>query len=321
MKDFKFNLGFLQILQLLTLLGILTINFLGLNYISDGNLLICGIGVVVMGLFYFFSLKYTKDNKYEIHKQKFLNFFSIFFVVLFVLFIISWGLMSHFINVNSNCRNEITTEVINKLDLIDSASNEYKTRSNQDIQDYTINLRKTLDSFLRSPTPVLKNKLSSPPYSINTNILDNLGTINPIAIANGRAQAMELKMSTFQKLLDSSFKEKIEKKRRSFQNWRWFSIASSYKNINTTIDGSMKTINTQIQKLPIRNTPISFQLAKNDLDLDKPFILAKKYHLDVFWPMLIMIFLHLILLLDYYYTTIGKTEETEKITSGITTEW
>jgi hypothetical protein len=323
MADLKFNLGKLQIFQLIILIGlILPFNFLGLNYILDGNLLISGVIVLLMGIFYILSLKFTKDHKYEIHKQKFLHFYSTLFIVLFVLFIVSWGLMAHFYNVNTNCKKEITAEVNTKLDLISQAALEYKTRSNADLQDYTINLRNSLNSYVNSPTPVLKNQLSSPPYNINTNILDNPSTINPIDLANSRAQALQLQISAFQKKsLDSSFKEKIEKKRKGFQNWNWFSIASSYKNINATIDASIKTINTHIQKLPIRNSPITYQLAKNDLELDKPFVLAKQYHLNILWPMVIMLFLHLLLLLDYYYTIVGKIELTEGGTNELTYEW
>jgi len=126
----KEKLNSMEIFQIIVILLITLINYIGFTYLVDGNFVVSlFFSAAVFGL-YLVSYHYISDrnNKSSILSKNYLSFFSLFFIVLFSLFLSNWFLTAHTNNIMTNCKSSLQKEAGNKIKLVRSSIEEYKSR-------------------------------------------------------------------------------------------------------------------------------------------------------------------------------------------------
>ena len=144
------NFLFVDIISSFFLLLILTGNFMGLLYITEGNIALSLLGSLVLVVCYYFAVEQLKQNKEAMYKNNFLHKSGVFWLFFLVLSYVSFNLMAHFINVEYNCKNQIKAEATAKLNLVDSLVIVYKRRANEDIQNFDAKLDSKLQTYKKN---------------------------------------------------------------------------------------------------------------------------------------------------------------------------
>ena len=100
------NFLFVDLVSSIFLLVILIGNFMGLLYITDGSVVISILASLFLVVCYFFVVQQLKKNKEAMIKKNFLDFSLLFWAFFLMLGFVSFTLMSHFINVEYNCKEK-----------------------------------------------------------------------------------------------------------------------------------------------------------------------------------------------------------------------
>ena len=108
------NFLFVEIVSSIFLLILLIGNFLGLLYITDGNIVISMLSSMFLVVCYFFAILFLKKNKEQMMKHKFLHSSLLFWFFFIILGAASFFLMSHFITIEYQCKQQVQNEAKQK---------------------------------------------------------------------------------------------------------------------------------------------------------------------------------------------------------------
>ncbi|MBA4320989.1 MAG: hypothetical protein C0412_21570, partial [Flavobacterium sp.] len=172
------NFLFVDIVSSIFLLVLLIGNFMGLLYITEGNLVISMLISIFLVVCYFFVVQLLKKNKEVMMRKKFLHPSLLFWLFFLILGYASFNLMSHFINVEYNCKEKIIAEATHKIRLVDSLSVTYKKRSKVDIQNFEAQLKTKLTAYKTTKNNILRNQLTLEPFRVDAGVLSNPDFIN-----------------------------------------------------------------------------------------------------------------------------------------------
>lgn len=294
------NFLFVDIISSIFLLLLLIGNFLGLLYITEGNLVISFLGSMFLVICYYFVVLLLKSNKEVMVRKKFIHPSLLFWVFFLILSYASFNLMSHFINVEYNCKAKIIAEATHKIQLVDSLSIEYKNRANNDIQNFEAQLKTKLSSYKTSKSNLLKNQLITDPFRVDNTVLSNPAYIDVEQVANAKVTPYRLKIDKNNKNIQQTISLNSKKYQSVFDNWKRLSLMSTYSKLNQYVDESSKLINSKIKELPIDNTPITVSYNKRLLPLNNPAELNKLFPPDYTLPLIIIVILHLFILIPFF---------------------
>lgn len=302
MKQQKFL--FVDIVSSIFLLVLLIGNFLGLLYITEGNLVMSLLGSIFLVVCYFFVLELLTKNKEEMIKKKFRHVSSIFWLFLLLLGFVSFNLMSHFINIEYQVKPLIQQEATSKLKLVDSIANLYQSRSKEDIQNYESKLDSLLTKYKLSRSIAVKNLLNSSPYNLNAELLDNPEFLDSKKIVSAKTTPIFLKVETNMKNIDSTIVLNSKKYQSVFDNWKRLSLMGSYKNLNQYVINSVNYVNSKIKELPLDKTEIKISFNQNQLPLNNPIELNKRFPPNFAFPFIIILLIHLFILIPFIFRKI-----------------
>lgn len=298
------NFLFVDIVSSIFLLLLLIGNFMGLLYITEGNLVISMLISIFLVVCYFFVVQLLKKNKEVMIRKKFLHPSLLFWAFFLILGYASFNLMSHFINVEFNCKDKIIAEATSKIKLVDSLSSTYKRRSRDDIQNFEAQLktkllayRETKNSKLRS---ILRNQLVLEPFRVATSVLNNPDFINVDEVANATMTPYQLNINKNNKNIEETIRLNSKKYQSVFDNWKRLSLMKTYSVLNDYVDQSSKLINSKIGELPIDKTPITISYNKKLLPLNNPSKLNKLFPPDYTLPLIIIAIVHLFILIPFF---------------------
>lgn len=305
----KQGLGAMEIFQLVVIFLILMINYIGFTYLVDGNFLISlFLSAAIFGLYLVsHNLISNKINKGSILKNNYLSFYSIFFIILLLLFILNWFLTAHTYNIMTNCKESLKAESIHKIDHIRESIADYKKRYQKDFNQLGPMTANMLRNYVFSPNAQSKQALMNPPYNISESTLRNPGNINIEAIKNNVLKQVQAEHNI--QTIDSALNKELDQINKVFDNYTLFKLANNYTNLNKNLKQILKTLNEKVIKLPYNNQPIQMEFEKNALDLSSPMILAKKFKLGLFIPLLIAFILNGILFARYINVDPPEYEE------------
>lgn len=294
------NFLFVDLVSSIFLLVILIGNFMGLLYITDGNLVISMLGSMFLVVCYFFVVQLLKKNKELMYKKNFLHLSSIFWVFFLVLGFISFNLMSHFINVEYNCKNEIKREATTKIKLVDSIATIYKKRAKQDIQNFEAELKSNLTNYKISKSNILRNKLRLVPFNVEPSVLNNPDYIDNNQVANAKVNPYQIKIDNNIKNIDETIHLNSKNYQSVFDNWKRLSIVATYAKLNQYVEDNVKSINSKIAELPINKTEIVVSFNKKQLPLNSPSKLNLEYKPNYLIPTIVIILTHLFILIPFF---------------------
>jgi hypothetical protein len=244
--------------------------------------------------------------------KNFVSFYSLFFLVLFALFLFNWFLTAHTYNIVSNCKTSLKEESSLKIDDVRAAILDYKNRYQQDFK----NLDYLTLSKLSNLNPTSINELSGFPYNVSQSVLNNPSSINPVAIKNNVLKRVQQEHNI--NTVDSSLNKELDKIAKVYDNFTLFRLANNYSNLNKNLEKIVASLNKKVEKLPYSNQAIQISFPKNELVLSQPFELAKKFQLGLLLPLFVSLFLNSILLIRFInadYIQYNEKTQSKKITN------
>jgi hypothetical protein len=256
---------------------------------------------------YFFIIQLLKKNKEQMKKHNYLHISLIFWVFFISLGIVSFFLMSHFINVEYNCKAQVKAEAKQKIDLVDSFATVYKSRSQNDISTYSSNLKRLLADYKNSPSANLRNVLASSPYSISDDVLNDHRFINVDATTQAKVYPIDLKIQSNIYNIDSTISLNGGKYQSVFDNWKRLSLVGSYAKLNEYVDGNLSMVNSKLKELPLDKSPINPRYNKAQLPLNSPSHLNLLYKPKYEIPIAAVLLIHLFILIPFFTTKIRGT--------------
>lgn len=293
------NFLFVDIVSSIFLLVLLIGNFLGLLYITEGNLIISLLISLFLVICYFFVVQLLKDNKEIMLRKNFIHGSLLFWFFFVLLAFVSFTLMSHFINIEYNCKNEIKLETSKKINLVDSLTDLYKKRAKNDIQEFEAKLRTKLTDYKLTKNNVLRNELALKPYEINATALNTPDYINVNSLANSKVTPYQTNIEKASKNLDSTITLNSKKYSNVFDNWKRLSLMSTYLKLNEYVDKSVQEINTNIDNLPLDKTRFTVNYNKKLLALNNPFKLNEEFKPNFLIPFVTIVLIHLFILIPF----------------------
>jgi hypothetical protein len=294
------NYLFVEIITSIFLLIILIGNFMGLLYITEGNLVYSMLGSMALVVCYFFTIDQLKKNKELMYKKNFLHPSAIFWIFFLVLGFVSFNLMSHFINVEYNCKNEIKKEATTKIKLVDSIATIYKKRSREDIQNFEAELKSNLTNYKNSKSITLRNKLRLAPFNVESSVLNNPDYIDINQVANAKVTPYEIKITKNIQNIDKTISLNNKNYQSVFDNWKRLSIVATYAKLNQYVENNVKSINSKIAELPLNKTEIVVSFNKKQLPLNSPSKLNLEYKPNYLIPTIVIILTHLFILIPFF---------------------
>jgi hypothetical protein len=316
------NSLFVDLVSSIFLLVLLIGNFMGLLYITEGNIVISMMGSLFLVVCYFFVVRLLAKNKEVMLKNKFAHASLLFWVFFLVLAYVSFNLMSHFINIEYNCKAQIKKEATHKIKLVDSLAVVYEKRAKDDMQNFEAKLKKMLAEYKTTESRSLRTKLAKSPYMISLGVLDD-AQYNVREVAKSKVDPMQDKIKKNILNIKNTIKLNSKKYQSVFDNWKRMSLVATYSKLNEYVDESVKQINGGIEKLPLDNEPIVVKYDTKILPLNDPGKLNKAFPPKYTLPLIIILIVHLFILLPFFlkqvtvYGTGGRTR-TEKGSSGNT---
>jgi len=293
------NFLFVDLVSSIFLLVILIGNFMGLLYITDGNLVISILGSMFLVICYFFVVQLLKKNKEEMMKNNFLHGSILFWVFFLMLGFVSFSLMSHFINIEYNCKEQIKKEATEKIKLVDSLAVAYKKRSKEDVLNFEAQLKTKLTVFKNTKSNTLKNELIQDPYKVDAGILINPEFINVDQVASAKVTPYQLKIENNIKNIEKTISLNSKKYQGVFDNWKRLSLVATYAKLNQYVEENIALINTKIAELPLDKTPIKVSFNKNQIPLNSPSKLNQLYPPQIALPLIIILIIHLFILIPF----------------------
>ena len=272
---------------------------MGLLYILDGNPALSMLGSMFIVVCYYFAVQQLKKNKEVMYKNNFLHLSSIFWLFFLILGIISFNLMSHFINVEFNCKETIKKEATAKINLVDSIAKEYKRRAKEDIQTFESELKTKLGDYKANPSNSKRNALMSAPYNLNFTVVANPEGINIIEVANAKVSPFQIKIDNNIKNIDKTLSINNKNYQSVFDNWKRLSIVGTYSKLNQYVEDNIQSINTKIAELPLNKSEIKPIFDKKQLPLNSPSKLNVQYPPNYLIPIFFILLTHLFILIPF----------------------
>lgn len=293
------NFLFVDIVSSIFLLVILIGNFMGLLYITDGNFVVSILGSLFLVICYFFVVQLLKKNKEEMLKNNFLHGSLLFWAFFIALGYVSFYLMSHFINIEYNCKQEIKTEATSKITIVDSIASVYKKRAKDDVQNFEAELKTKLTQYKASKSSALKNQLANEPYFIDNIALNTPSYIDVNQVAAAKVVPYQLKIEKNYQNIDKTISLNSKKYQSIFDNWKRLSLVATYSKLNQYVDDNIKLINSKISELPLDKSEIQVDFDKKQLPLNSPNKLNKRFPPEITLPLIIIIVIHLFILIPF----------------------
>lgn len=317
------NFLFVDLVSSVFLLVLLIGNFMGLLYITEGNIGISLVGSLFLVICYFFVVQLLKKNKEVMVRKNFLHPSSLFWAFFLVLGYASFNLMSHFINVEYNCKNQIKSEATRKINLVDSLAQVYNKRAKNDVLNFEAQLKTNLSKYKTTKSNKLRNELASDPFKVDAAVLSNPDYINVEEVANAKVTPYRAKIDNNIKNIEKTITLNSKKYQSVFDNWKRLSLMATYSKLNEYVEENNKLINSKIEELPLDKTPIQISYNKKLLPLNNPEKLNKIFHPNYILPLIIIIVIHLFILIPFLshkvrgYNNSGKSKKGSK---GISTQ-
>ena len=293
------NFLFVDLVSSIFLLVILIGNFMGLLYITDGSLVISILGSMFLVICYFFVVHLLKNNKEVMMKHNFLHGSTLFWLFFLILGYGSFFLMSHFINIEYNCKEQIKKEATSKIRLVDSLAAAYKKRSKDDVLNFEAQLKTKLTIYKSTKSKTIKNELLEDPYKVDAGILINPQFINVDEVASAKVNPYQLKIEKNNENIEKTIGLNSKKYQSVFDNWKRLSLVATYSKLNQYVEENIGLINTKIEELPLDKTPIEVSFNKNQIPLNNPTKLNKLYPPQITLPLIVIIIIHLFILIPF----------------------
>ncbi|MDI1317432.1 hypothetical protein [Flavobacterium sp.] len=294
------NFLFVDIISSIFLLVILIGNFMGLLYITDGNLVISMLGSMFLVICYFFVVQFLKKNKELMIKKNFLHPSSLFWIFFLLLGFVSFNLMSHFINVEYNCKDQIKKEATYKIKLVDSIASIYKKRAHDDLQSFDSQLKNKLRDYKTTKSIKLREELVNGSYKVEVSILSNPDYINVNEVASAKVNPYDIKINKNIENIDKTISINNKNYQSVFDNWKRLSLVATYAKLNQYVEANVKSINSKIGELPLNKTEIKLVFDKKQLPLNSPTKLNIEYKPNYMIPTVFIILTHLFILIPFF---------------------
>ncbi|MEJ5964221.1 hypothetical protein [Pedobacter immunditicola] len=296
------NFLFVDVISSIFLLILLLCNFLGLVYVTEGNMLISLAGSLLVVIFYYFVLQLLKRNKERMFNVGYLKSPATFFFAVFIVFgLVSYFFMIHLVNIETNCKVKLQKEAEEKMTLVKKLTTDYKNVANESLQSFEAKFKNKLLAYKIHRTNILRNELSQAPFSLPDAILNSPSqNIDVTASTDATLNAYRIKISENNILLDSLIFKKADYYTKSFNQWDRLNLSTNYNDLNNFVKTSLILVNDKIKELPINNEPFLISIKDNELPLENPVKLAKLYTPNYVIPFIIILVMHLFILIPFW---------------------
>jgi len=296
------NFLFVDVISSFFLLILLLCNFLGLVYVTEGNIMMSLLGSLFIVICYYFVLQLLKRNKQRMSNVGYMkSFATIFFGVFIVFGLVSYFFMLHLVNIETNCKVELQRETEEKMTLVKNLTVDYNQVANESLQSFEAQFKSKLLAYKIYRTNILRNELKQAPFSLPEAILNSPSqSIDVSASTNAIVNSYRIKVSENSTLLDSLVYKKADYYTESFKKWDRLNLSTNYNALNRFVKTSLDLVNERIKELPINNTPLFISISNNELPLENPVELAKLYTPNYVIPFFIILVMHLFILIPFW---------------------
>jgi hypothetical protein len=316
------NYKFLDIVSGLFLLIILSGNYLGLIYITEGNIGVSAILSLGLMVYYYYVIDQLKKNKEVMFKSRFRHPSMILWAVFLVLFGISFLLMSHFINVEYNAKKNIQNEAQTKIAIVSDALNQYNGYFNQDKIKYKSDLDALMNIYVKNESgkDSARIKLTESPFNVKIFDLYNLKNSTLDTIKNTYFHAYDLKNTNVHDQINKHVDSSNNAMLNAFLNWSRININDKYGLLNFYVKESINSLNESIDNFAdaSKYEKIAIPVLDENLPINSPFALKEKYHPSPIVPIIVLILTHVFLLIPFYFQVIrqySRTKSEDKVVS------
>lgn len=289
------KIHFTYIFQVLGILAVFFSCFLGLNYMTKGNIILSSIGSFVIILVLFGSVylmmqgKERKDNEGITAKE------LLAFILYGVFAVGSFFVIRHFINVDYLLKDDIKTISINKLD-----ENEEMFKQYEEQVEATLDI---IDTNLRNAVMKSKSGLRDT-FALNG--------VDPSRISNYTTERKNIREANEKRAkkglvsLEQDFLTFKLKKEKVVQDWEQFKLHRTLLEIDDKYDNTLATLQ-ELFKAPEQNEAwnrFSFQypsIPRQDGLLENPKALVNEFKPNILKPLLGILLIHFFILMPYLF--------------------
>lgn len=233
-----------DILQLIGLLFLLLLSFLGANYIMNGGVLIAAAASFTLCILMYFMVSFLMKRKNEISKNKYSSL-SIFSWILFALLNVPVFIFCyHALNVEINARQELTQYIVDRNNKNDLLILSFKDAFERYRLSKEVRLGSMATDYLSRPAASIKQSIeaeaSKPPFNMNST-WPTLDRSNKQTIIDNWKEGVRIKFDKTEQQLKSNT-QKIKGDIGYVQNWSRIRVAGAVNTIEQSCDSNARAV-------------------------------------------------------------------------------
>ena len=233
-----------DILQLIGLMFLLLLSFLGANYIMNGGVLIAAAVSFTLCILMYFMVSFLMKRKNEISKNKFSSLSILSWISFSLLNVPVFIFCYHALNVEINARQELTQYILdlnNKNDLLTlsfrDAFERYRLSKEVRLGNMATDY---LSGITASSKQSIEVEASSPPFNM-TSTWSTLSWSNKTAVINNWKDGVRIKFEKSDQQLKRNTK-KIKDDMGYVQNWSRIRVAGAVISIEQASDSNARAV-------------------------------------------------------------------------------
>jgi len=233
-----------DILQLIGLLFLLLLSFLGANYIMNGGVLIAAAASFTLCILMYFMVSFLMKRKNEISKNKFSSL-SIFSWILFgLLNIPAFIFCYHALNVEINARQELTQYIVDRNNKNDLLTLSFKDAFERYTLSKEVRLGSIATDYLSGPAATNKQSIeaevSKSPFNLSSTWRD-LNRSNKSSVIKNWKDGVKIKFEKTDQQLKRNTK-KIKNNIGYVQNWSRIRVTGAVESIEQASDSNARAV-------------------------------------------------------------------------------
>ncbi len=239
------------IFGLIGLIGVTMLSSVGLLYVLHGNILVTAIISIAILASLAMLTKFLKDDKIKDKTRANKKPEIILITVYFIIAIISFPFIFHFINVDFSKKNELKTAGIEKAKTITDLIEEYNIAINSKIESFETKVDENLSEYIRTEDEIYKDSLIVLIGEIDFTVYSSQ-EIKEQAEKAKKDEAKFIEDKYALGKIEISSETYVKNAKAIFEGWKLLKVSHAYYDIDNEYQKLYKV--WQKKKCPILNT-------------------------------------------------------------------
>jgi hypothetical protein len=284
------------ILQCIGLFFTLISSFIGMLYISKGNLILSLFVSIVLLVLVYFLIDQLIKKKSEIRKNRVSPLSIVLWTLYALLSLPLTILLLHSFNVEINAKEEVQALGKQKADALNGMILHYNNEVDQYINDvssdFELNARLCVASSSSCKT------LQSPPFDLDQEMIGSLNKSNITSKKNDFVEALQYKFHPARDSADFSYKHYLHNYDGVFEKWSRLKINLAIRELDALLSNNLTLLQSNFAGNHHAGNTFTYNYPDTKIILDDPLVLWKEH--SPYLLFLIVLLFHILLLLPYF---------------------